>query len=162
MKVAIVMGSRSDLPIMEESAVILKQFGVPFEMHVLSAHRSPDELAHFSKTARDDGFCVIIAGAGMAAHLPGVIASNTSVPVIGVPIDASSLGGIDALLAMVQMPPGVPVATVGIGKAGAKNAALLAVQILAGSNIALQEKLENYRDDMKRTVLQADREIKTP
>ncbi|HEY9162552.1 MAG TPA: 5-(carboxyamino)imidazole ribonucleotide mutase [Desulfomonilia bacterium] len=160
MKVAIIMGSKSDLPVMEETTAILKQFGVETEMRVLSAHRCPDEVAAFAKAAADNGFSAIIAGAGMAAHLPGVIASYTTLPVIGVPIDASSLDGIDALLSIVQMPPGIPVATVGIGKAGAKNAALLAVEMLALAEPSLKNKLTSFRDDQKKTILAADKEVK--
>lgn len=160
MKVAIIMGSKSDLPVMEESAALLKQFGIPCEMRVLSAHRCPEEVAQFSRDAIANGFSVIIAGAGMAAHLPGVIAAYTTLPVIGVPLEASSLGGTDALLSIVQMPPGIPVATVGIGKAGAKNAALLAVEIHALQDSSLREKLAQYRDSQKKGVLDADREVK--
>ncbi|MEN6473050.1 MAG: 5-(carboxyamino)imidazole ribonucleotide mutase [Syntrophaceae bacterium] len=159
MKVGIVMGSKSDLPIMEESAAILKQFGIAYEMRVLSAHRCPEEVAQFSRNARENGYSAIIAGAGMAAHLAGVIAACTTLPVIGVPIDASSLGGLDALLSMVQMPPGIPVATVGIGKPGAKNAALLAVEILALCDEGLRTKLAGHRESQKQTVLAADREV---
>ena len=159
MKVGIVMGSKSDLPIMEEAAAVLKQFGIAYEMRVLSAHRCPEEVAQFSRGAIANGFSVVIAGAGMAAHLPGVIAASTTLPVIGVPIDASSLGGLDALLSIVQMPPGIPVATVGIGKAGAKNAALLAVQTLALGDRGLQDKLASYRESQRQAVLSADREV---
>jgi phosphoribosylaminoimidazole carboxylase PurE protein len=160
MKVAVIMGSKSDLPVMEETTALLKQFGVDSEMRVLSAHRCPDEVAAFAKAAADNGISVIIAGAGMAAHLPGVIAAYTTLPVIGVPIDASSLDGIDALLSIVQMPPGIPVATVGIGKAGATNAALLAVEMLAISEPLLKNKLASYRDAQKKTVMAADAEVK--
>lgn len=160
MKIAIVMGSKSDLPIMEEAAAILKQFGIGYELRALSAHRCPEEVAQFSRDARANGFTAIIAGAGMAAHLPGVIAASTTLPVIGVPIDASSLGGLDALLSIVQMPPGIPVATVGIGKAGAKNAALLAIEILAVHDTGLQDKLAAYRDSQRRSVLEADAEVR--
>jgi len=160
MKVAVIMGSKSDLPVMEETTALLKQFGVETEMRILSAHRCPDEVAAFAKAAADNGFSAIIAGAGMAAHLPGVIASYTTLPVIGVPIDASSLDGIDALLSIVQMPPGIPVATVGIGKAGAKNAALLAVEMLALAEPSLKNKLTSFRDDQKKTLLTADKEVK--
>ncbi len=160
MKVAILMGSKSDLPVMEECSAILRQFGIPFEMRILSAHRTPDEVADFSRTAHDDGFSLLIAGAGMSAHLAGVIAAHTTLPVIAVPIDSSSLNGMDALLSMVQMPPGIPVATMGIGKAGAKNAGLLAVEILSLAQPGLQEKLIMYRKDMKKTVLEADESIK--
>jgi phosphoribosylaminoimidazole carboxylase PurE protein len=160
MKVAVVMGSKSDLPVMEETTALLKQFGIETEMRVLSAHRCPEEVAAFSKAAADNGISVMIAGAGMAAHLPGVIASYTTLPVIGVPIDASSLDGIDALLSIVQMPPGIPVATVGIGKAGAKNAALLAVEMLALAEPSLKNKLAAFRDDQKKNILAADKEVK--
>jgi phosphoribosylaminoimidazole carboxylase PurE protein len=160
MKVAVLMGSKSDLTVMEESAATLKQFGLDCEMRIMSAHRSPEEVLAFSKDAKANGFSVIIAGAGMAAHLAGVVAAHTTLPVIGVPIASSSLGGLDALLAMVQMPPGVPVATMGIGKAGAKNAALLAVEILALNDEALRKKLAQYRSDMRKTVLEEDDSIK--
>ena len=156
MKVAVVMGSKSDLPVMEECSSLLRQFGIAYETRILSAHRTPDEVADFSRSARKEGFSLIIAGAGMSAHLAGVIAAHTTLPVIAVPIDSSSLGGIDALLSMAQMPPGIPVATMGIGKSGAKNAALLAAEILSISNPEMSEKLELYRQDMKKTVLEAD------
>ncbi len=159
MRVAIVMGSKSDLSIMEECSGILRQFGIAYEMRILSAHRTPDEVAAFSKSAKASGFSIIIAGAGMAAHLAGVISAYTTLPVIGVPLDAS-LQGIDALFSMVQMPPGIPVATMGVGKAGAKNAALLAVEILSLADDSLNARLEQYRQDMKTTVLEADESIK--
>ncbi len=160
MKVAVLMGSKSDLPVMEESAAILRQFGVSFEMRILSAHRTPDEVASIARTARENGLSAIIAGAGMSAHLAGVIAAHTTLPVIAVPIDASSLGGLDALLAMVQMPPGIPVATMGIGKAGAKNAALLALSILSLADAGIREKLDAYRSDLKKAVLEADEGVR--
>jgi phosphoribosylaminoimidazole carboxylase PurE protein len=160
MKVAVLMGSKSDLTVMEESTAILKQFGIPCEMRIMSAHRTPEEVLAFSKEAKENGFSIIIAGAGMAAHLAGVIAAHTTLPVIGVPIASSSLNGLDALLAMVQMPPGVPVATMGIGKAGAKNAALLAVEILALNDGDLRKRLAQYRADMRKTVLEEDNSIK--
>jgi phosphoribosylaminoimidazole carboxylase PurE protein len=160
MKVAVIMGSKSDLPVMEETSAMLKQFGIEVETRVLSAHRCPDEVAAFAKGASDNGISAIIAGAGMAAHLPGVIAAYTTLPVIGVPIDASSLGGIDALLSIVQMPPGIPVATVGIGKAGAKNAALLAIEMLALAEPALKNKLASYRATQKKIVMASDKEAK--
>lgn len=160
MKVAILMGSKSDLPVMEEAAAVLRQFGLQHEMRIMSAHRTPDEVMSFAKAARDDGYSMIIAGAGMAAHLAGVIAAHTTLPVIAVPIASSSLNGMDALLAMVQMPPGVPVATMGIGKAGAKNAALLAVEILALASEGLARKLDQYRADMRRTVIEEDAGIR--
>lgn len=160
MKIAVLMGSKSDLSVMEESAAILRQFGVPFEMRILSAHRTPDEVASLARTAREKGFAAIIAGAGMSAHLAGVIAAHTTLPVIAVPIDASALSGLDALLSMVQMPPGIPVATMGIGKAGAKNAALLALSILSLADAGIKEKLDLYRCDMKKDVLEADEGIR--
>ncbi|HXK48551.1 MAG TPA: 5-(carboxyamino)imidazole ribonucleotide mutase [Deltaproteobacteria bacterium] len=160
MKVAILMGSKSDLPVMEEAAAVLMQFGLQHEMRIMSAHRTPDEVMSFAKAARDDGYSMIIAGAGMAAHLAGFIAAHTTLPVIAVPIASSSLNGMDALLAMVQMPPGVPVATMGIGKAGAKNAALLAVEILALASEPLARKLDQYRLDMRRTVIEEDAGIR--
>lgn len=160
MKVAVLMGSKSDLTVMEECSGVLRQFGIPCETRILSAHRTPDEVADFSKSARKEGFSLIIAGAGMSAHLAGVIAAHTTLPVIAVPIDSSSLGGIDALLSMAQMPPGIPVATMGIGKSGAKNAALLAAEILSISSQEMSEKLELYRQDMKKTVLEANESVK--
>ncbi|MFY9398986.1 MAG: 5-(carboxyamino)imidazole ribonucleotide mutase [Desulfomonilia bacterium] len=160
MKIAVVMGSKSDLTVMEECSVVLRQFGIDCEMRILSAHRTPDEVTEFSRSARDRGFSIIIAGAGMSAHLAGVIAAHTTLPVIAVPIASSSLGGVDALLSMVQMPPGIPVATMGIGKAGAKNAALLAVEILSISRPELRERLDYYRQAMRKDVLESDESIK--
>jgi phosphoribosylaminoimidazole carboxylase PurE protein len=160
MKVAILMGSKSDLPVMEECSGILRQFGIAYEMRILSAHRTPEEVTDFSRSARDNGLALIIAGAGMSAHLAGVIAAHTTLPVIGVPIDSSSLNGMDALLSMVQMPPGIPVATMGVGKSGARNAALLAAEILSISRPDIDEKLRLYRQDMKKSVLEADESIK--
>jgi len=151
-KVLIVMGSDSDLPVMEETAGILKEFGLPYLMTVASAHRTPEKTLRIVKDAEKKGVEVIIAGAGMAAHLPGVIASHTILPVIGIPLDASPLKGMDALLSIVQMPPGIPVATVAIGKAGAKNAAILAVQILALKDSALSKKLIEHRKKMAKEV----------
>ena len=156
--VSIIMGSTSDLPVMEKAAKIFDQFEVPFEIHALSAHRTPAEVESFAKNAKNRGIEVIIAAAGMAAHLPGVIASMTTLPVIGVPINAS-LDGMDALLAIVQMPPGIPVATVGIN--GSMNAALLAVQILATKNEALQKKLADYKEELKTKIVQANNELST-
>ena len=151
-RVLIVMGSDSDLPVMEEAAKILEGFGVQCILTVASAHRSPERTLDIIKDAVKKGIEVIIAGAGMAAHLPGVIASHTIIPVIGVPLDASPLGGIDSLLSMVQMPPGIPVATVSVGKAGAKNAGILAAQIMAGSDAELHRKLLDYRKGMAKEV----------
>ena len=150
--VGILMGSDSDLPVMNAAAEFLKSMGVPYEMTVASAHRTPDKVEKFTKTAGERGIKLIIAGAGMAAHLAGVVASHTNLPVIGVPLDASPLGGMDALLATVQMPPGIPVATMGIGKAGAKNAAVLAVRILALQDAVLAEKLEEFKKKMVQEV----------
>ena len=147
-QVGIVMGSDSDLPVMEQAADVLRQFGVPFEMTVASAHRSPRRAADYAGSARSRGLKVIIAGAGHAAHLAGVLAAHTSLPIIGVPIDSSCLLGLDSLLATVQMPPGIPVATVAIGKPGARNAGVLAVQMLAISNPDLTERLETFKRDM--------------
>jgi phosphoribosylamine--glycine ligase len=147
-QVGIVMGSDSDLSVMEQAADVLRQFGVPFEITVASAHRSPQRAADYAGSARKRGLKVIIAGAGHAAHLAGVLAAHTSLPIIGVPIDSSCLLGLDSLLATVQMPPGIPVATVAIGKPGARNAGVLAVQILAISNPDLTDRLEAFQRDM--------------
>jgi 5-(carboxyamino)imidazole ribonucleotide mutase len=154
--VSIIMGSTSDLPIMEKAAKIFDEFEIPFEMHALSAHRTPAEVEVFAKNAKDRGIKVIIAAAGMAAHLPGVVASMTTLPVIGVPIN-STLEGVDALLAIVQMPPGIPVATVGIN--GSMNAAILAIQILAIQNESLQKKLVNYKEELKTKIVKANNEL---
>ena len=144
-KVAILMGSKSDEEIMLFCEKYLQYFGVDYEKKVLSAHRNPIETIEFARNAESNGFKVIIAGAGMAAHLPGVIAANTTLPVIGVPLPASELNGVDALYSIVQMPPGIPVATVAIGKAGAINAAVLAVEILALQDEELKRKLEEFK-----------------
>jgi 5-(carboxyamino)imidazole ribonucleotide mutase len=154
--VSIIMGSTSDFPVMEKAADLLNEFQIPFEMHALSAHRTPEAVEKFSRTAAERGIKVIIAAAGMAAHLPGVIAASTTLPVIGVPIKAS-LEGMDALLAIVQMPPGIPVATVGIN--GATNAALLAVEILAVADQELQARLIAYKTGLKNKIVKADREL---
>ena len=151
-EVLILMGSDSDLPIMEESAAILKEFGIGFEMHISSAHRSPRRTAELAADAAARGIKVIIAGAGMAAHLAGVVAAETVLPVIAVPLPGGALNGIDALYAMVQMPGGIPVATMAIGKAGAKNAGLFAVQILSAAEPKLVEKLQQYRQQMAAEV----------
>lgn len=151
------MGSTSDLPIMEKAAALLNEFQIPFEINALSAHRTPKEVEVFATKARENGIQVIIAAAGMAAHLPGVIASMTTIPVIGVPINAS-LDGMDALLAIVQMPPGIPVATVGIN--GALNAAILAVQIMATADVELQKKLAAYKENLKKKIVEANEELK--
>ena len=156
--VSIIMGSTSDLPVMEKAAKLLDEMEIPFEIHALSAHRTPAEVEVFAKGAKERGIKVIIAAAGMAAHLCGVIASMTTLPVIGVPIKAS-LDGMDALLAIVQMPPGIPVATVGIN--GSMNAAILAVQILAVGDEQLQEKLILYKEDLKKKIVKANEELAT-
>jgi 5-(carboxyamino)imidazole ribonucleotide mutase len=155
--VSIIMGSTSDLPVMEKAAKLLNEFEIPFEINALSAHRTPKEVEKFAKNAQSNGIKVIIAAAGMAAHLPGVIASMTTVPVIGVPIK-STLEGMDALLAIVQMPPGIPVATVGIN--AAQNAGILAVQMLSVDNPALQKKLADYKESLKSKIVQANAELK--
>ena len=152
--VGIVMGSDSDLGVMTEATKILKQFQVAYEITVASAHRSPARAAEFATTARERGVRVIIAGAGHAAHLAGVIAAHTTLPIIGVPIDSSCLQGLDALLSTVQMPPGIPVATVSIGKSGARNAGILAVQMLALIDESLQEQLTAFKQDMADKVAQ--------
>ena len=154
--VSIIMGSTSDLPVMEKAAAFLNDMKVPFEMNALSAHRTPEAVESFAKGAAERGIRVIIAAAGMAAHLCGVIASMTTIPVIGVPIN-STLDGMDALLAIVQMPPGIPVATVGIN--GALNAGILAVQMLSVGDEQLQEKLATYKEDLKKKIVKANEEL---
>jgi len=152
-QVAIMMGSKSDVSVMEESAKILKDFEVGHEIKVLSAHRTPKETAEFAEGLRQRGVKVVICGAGMSAALSGVVAAHTTLPVIGVPIDASSFNGMDALLSTVQMPPGVPVGAVAVGKAGAKNAALLALRILSLEDKTLEEQLEKFREDQRQKIL---------
>ncbi|NLB56624.1 MAG: 5-(carboxyamino)imidazole ribonucleotide mutase [Lentisphaerae bacterium] len=154
--VAIVMGSASDRDTMAEAGKILSEFDIVFEARIMSAHRTPDLVKDYVSGLSDRKFKVIIAGAGKAAHLPGVAASFTCLPVIGVPMETRDLGGLDSLLSMVQMPPGIPVGTVGIGKAGARNAGLLAVAILAASDRLLYSKLERYRAVMANGVSEAD------
>lgn len=158
-QVGILMGSDSDLPTMEEAGGILQEFDVGYAIHVASAHRSPDRVARFAREADAKGFRVLIAGAGGAAHLAGVIAAHTVLPVIGVPMEGGALHGLDALLSTVQMPGGVPVATVAIGKAGARNAALLAVQILALTDPELRQRLVAYRARQTAQVLAKDRQL---
>jgi 5-(carboxyamino)imidazole ribonucleotide mutase len=155
-KVSIIMGSTSDLPIMEKAATLLNEMQVPFELHALSAHRTPAEVEDFARNAESRGIEVIIAAAGMAAHLGGVIASMTALPVIGVPIN-SSLNGLDALLAIVQMPPGIPVATVGIN--AAQNAAIFAVQILATADNNLKARLKDYKSNLKTKIVEANAKL---
>lgn len=156
-KVAVIMGSDSDLPVVQKAVDTLKSFEVPFEVHVFSAHRTPEEAKDFSQNADKNGFGVIIAAAGKAAHLAGAIAANTLLPVIGIPIKSSTLDGLDALLSTVQMPSGMPVATVAID--GAQNAALLAVQILAINDGALKEKFAQFRENATQKVLEKNSEI---
>lgn len=150
------MGSTSDLPVMEKAAKFLDEMEIPFEINALSAHRTPEAVEQFAKNAQNKGIKVIIAAAGMAAHLPGVIASMTTIPVIGVPINAS-LDGMDALLAIVQMPPGIPVATVGIN--GSLNAAILALQMIATGDDKLSTKLKEYKESLKQKITKANEEL---
>lgn len=150
--VSVVMGSDSDLPVMEEAVKVLADFGIPHELFLTSAHRTPERTTAFARGAAKRGVRILIVGAGAAAHLAGVIAAQTPLPVIGVPIDATSLQGLDALLATVQMPGGIPVATMAIGKAGAKNAALFAVRILALEDMGLRKKIEAYSRKMAQEV----------
>lgn len=154
-KVAIIMGSDSDLPVVKKAAEELTSFGVPYEMHIMSAHRSPEAAHAFAASAKDNGFGVIIAAAGMAAHLAGVLAASTTLPVIGIPMKSAALDGLDALLATVMMPSGIPVATVAID--GAKNAAVLAVQMLALSEPTLADKLAERKREMAAAVAEKDR-----
>lgn len=156
--VSIIMGSTSDLPVMEKAAKLLDEMHVPFEMNALSAHRTPEAVEEFAKNAANRGIKVIIAAAGMAAALPGVIAANTTLPVIGVPIKGSVLDGVDALYSIIQMPPGIPVATVAIN--GAMNAAILAVQMLALSDTELTAKFADYKTGLKQKIVKANEELK--
>ncbi len=156
MKVGVVMGSTSDLPVVEKAIAVLKEYGVECEVRVLSAHRCPDEAREFAASAREKGFGVLIAAAGMAAHLAGALAANTTLPVIGIPCKSANFDGMDALLSTVMMPSGIPVATVAVD--GAKNAALLAIEMLAISDPALAEKLNKAREDGRAAVLKADAE----
>ena len=161
MSVAILMGSDSDLDVVSKSFDVLDSFGVKYTKNVLSAHRTPDEVLNLVNNAKNNGIKVFIAAAGMAAHLAGVVAAHTTLPVIGVPIPSGSLNGMDSLLSTVQMPPGIPVATVAIGSSGAKNAAILAVQILAISDELLEQKLCDYKANMKEEVLVKDAKLNT-
>lgn len=156
--IGIIMGSDSDLPVMQDAANILGEFGVAYELTVVSAHRTPERAAEYAKTAIDRGLKVIIAGAGGAAHLAGVTAALTTIPVIGVPVESGALKGVDALYATVQMPPGIPVATVAIN--GARNAGILAVQILAGSDESLTEKLNNLKSALHEGVVKKGNKLK--
>ncbi|MEE4285384.1 MAG: 5-(carboxyamino)imidazole ribonucleotide mutase [Mariniphaga sp.] len=155
-KVSIIMGSTSDLDVMAKAAQLLEDFEIPFEMNALSAHRTPDEVEKFAKSAKDRGVKVIIAGAGMAAHLPGVVAAMTPLPVIGVPIKAS-LEGFDSILSIVQMPPGIPVATVAVN--GAMNAGILAVQMMATGDAGLMQKMVQYKESLKQKIVKANKEL---
>ena len=157
-KVSIIMGSTSDLPVMEKAAKVLNDFCIPFEINALSAHRTPAEVESFATNAQKRGIEVIIAGAGMAAALPGVIAANTTLPVIGVPVKGSVLDGVDALYSIIQMPPGIPVATVAIN--GAMNAAILAIQMLALSDADLAETFAAYKEGLKKKIVKANEELK--
>ncbi|MFA7173170.1 MAG: 5-(carboxyamino)imidazole ribonucleotide mutase [Kiritimatiellia bacterium] len=157
--VAILMGSLSDKEVMAETAKALTEFGIPFEAHVMSAHRTPERVHEFVSGAYEKGIRVMVAGAGKSAHLAGVVASLTCIPVIGVPMETSDLGGLDSLLSTVQMPPGIPVGTIAIGKSGARNAGLLAVSILAVHNVELYEKLKLFRVSMAAKVNSADEEL---
>ena len=156
--VSIIMGSTSDLPVMEKAAQLLNDMQMPFEMNALSAHRTPQEVEEFARNAQGRGIKVIIAAAGMAAALPGVIAANTTLPVIGVPVKGSVLDGVDALYSIIQMPPGIPVATVAIN--GAMNAAILAIQMLALGNPELAQKLAAYKESLKQKIVKANQELK--
>lgn len=158
-KVAIIMGSDSDFPIVKKAVLKLKEFDVPYEVHVMSAHRTPDEACEFSKNAKNNGFGVIIAAAGMAAHLAGVLAANTTLPVIGIPVKSACFDGMDALLATVMMPTGIPVATVAVD--GAANAGLLAVQMLALADDSLAKKLEDMKKKMAEEVAKKDCDMQT-
>ncbi len=156
-KVGVIMGSDSDLPVVEKAFAVFAEFGIPYEVHVYSAHRTPAEAKEFSEKAKENGFGVLIAAAGMAAHLAGAIAANTVLPVIGIPVKSGGLGGMDALLSTVMMPPGIPVATVAID--GAKNAAYLAAEILAVSDDELAARLTASRSEAARLVLEKDRAV---
>ena len=153
------MGSDSDLPVVEAAFPIFDKFGINYTKNVMSAHRTPHDVIEFIKNSENNGCKVFIAAAGMAAHLAGALAAHTVRPVIGIPIESGGMGGIDSLLSTVMMPPGVPVATVAVGKSGAKNSAILAIQILATSNDELQQKLVNFKEDMKNEVLEKNAKL---
>lgn len=157
--VAIVMGSKSDLPSLKGAFEVFKEFGIEHEVRIMSAHRTPDEVAEFAKSAEDRGLKILICVAGMAAHLAGVVAAHTTLPVIGVPMACEPFNGLDALLAMVQMPPGIPVATVSAGAAGGRNSALLAVSILALSDAKLAAKLKSFRTSQAKKVQESDKAL---
>ena len=158
-KVGIVMGSDSDLPVVEKAIGKLKEYGVPYEVHVYSAHRTPVQAAEFSRTAQEKGFGAIIAAAGKAAHLAGALAANTTLPVIGVPVRSHALSGWDSLLSIVQMPGGIPVAPTAVGNSGATNAGLLAVQILSTTDKRLADALQEYRDALKEKVAESNAQL---
>lgn len=157
--VGILMGSDSDLPVMQEAAAMLQEFGIEYEMTIASAHRTPKKVLEYSQTAEKRGLKVIVAGAGWAAHLAGVVASQTTLPVIGVPIDSSTLKGIDALLSTVQMPGGIPVATMSIGKAGAKNAGIFAAQIIGAADVKVANRLKVFKVEMEREVEEKSKKL---
>ncbi len=157
--VGIIMGSDSDVEVMQEAGNILKQFGIPYEIGVYSAHRSPHRTSDYVKSARERGLKLIIAGAGASAHLAGVTAAETTIPVIGVPIGSSPLSGFDALLSTVQMPPGVPVATMGVGKSGATNAGIFAVQVLALEDDKLMQRLVEYKQNLEKSVAEKSKKV---
>jgi 5-(carboxyamino)imidazole ribonucleotide mutase len=157
--VGIIMGSKTDLDVLESAVEILKEFGIEHEVRVLSAHRTPEQVLEWSANAESRGLEVLIAGAGGAAHLPGVVAAKTVLPVLGVPVPSTTLGGADALLSIVQMPKGIPVGTLAIGKPGAANAALLAIAILAGKRPELREKLRSWRKSRAEEVIKADKSV---
>jgi len=159
LEVAVIMGSDSDLPVVEAAFPIFDKFGINYTKNVMSAHRTPHDVIEFIKNSENNGCKVFIAAAGMAAHLAGALAAHTVRPVIGIPIESGGMGGIDSLLSTVMMPPGVPVATVAVGKSGAKNSAILAIQILATSNDELQQKLVNFKEDMKNEVLEKNSKL---
>ena len=158
-KVAIVMGSKSDLPVAEKAVGVLRDYGVQMEVRVLSAHRCPNEAREFAASAREGGFSVILAFAGMAAHLAGAMAANTTLPVIGVPVRSHALSGWDSLLSIVQMPGGIPVATTAVGNSGATNACLLAVSILSTTDERLAKALQDYRDSLKEKVAESNAQL---
>lgn len=157
--VSVIMGSTSDWPTMQAACEMLEEFGVPYEKKVISAHRTPNQMFDFAKNARDRGIKVIIAGAGGAAHLPGMVATQTTLPVIGVPVQSKALNGLDSLLSIVQMPGGIPVATTAIGTAGAKNAGILAVEILSLNDVKLTVKLDEYRQTLEEIVMESSDEL---
>ena len=158
-KVAIIMGSKSDWETMKHTCVVLDRLEVPYEKRVVSAHRTPDLMFEFAESARNRGIKVVIAGAGGAAHLPGMVAAKTTLPVIGVPVQSKALNGLDSLLSIVQMPAGVPVATVAIGKAGATNAGLLAAQILSVSDLKIAEQLDKFRQEAKTAAIESSDQL---